>query len=252
LPEPALFVAQNPIANAGAVGFDQPFIVISSGTLDLLDANEQRFILGQQLGHIMTGRTTYRTVALILLFFGLSALPVLASLALLPFQLALLEWYRCSEFSADRAGLLATQEPRSSLMSFLKLAGGTPTDDTIDLDAFLIQAAEYEVGGNAWDHVLKALNTAMREHPFHTVRAGELRRWEQSGAYQTIVDGSYVRRGSEAERPLRDDWQDAGAYYAEKARAAAETMGGAVNRAADAFREAFRRSASMGDPPDAP
>ena len=150
---------------AGAVGFDQPFIVISSGTLELLEPEEQRFVLAQQLGHIMTGRTTYRTIALIVLFFGMSALPLLASIALLPFQLALLEWYRKSELSADRAGMLGTQDPRTSLMTFLKLAGGKSFGDAIDLDAYLVQAEEYEVGGSAWDGVLKALNTALRDTP---------------------------------------------------------------------------------------
>lgn len=242
---PQLYVTQTPIANAGAVGFDQPFIVISSGTLELLGPDEQRFILAQQLGHIMTGRTTYRTIALIVLFFGMSALPLLASIALLPFQLALLEWFRKSELSADRAGMLGTQDPRGSLMTFLKLAGGRADGDSIDLDAYLAQAADYELGGTAWDSVLRALNTALREHPFHTVRAGELQRWQQSGAYDAIVGGTYIRRGSEAERPYRDDLRDARDFYAEKARAAADTVGDVINRAADAFRDAFRAASSM-------
>ena len=238
--QPQLFVTQTPIVNAGAVGFENPFIVLSSGTLELLEPEEQRFILAHELGHIMTGHTTYRTIALIILFFGMTALPMLASIALLPFQLALLEWYRKSELSADRAGMLGTQDPRSSLMTFLKLAGGRSVGDSIDLDAYLAQAAEYEAGGTAWDSVLKALNTALREHPFHTVRAGELQRWEQSGAYATIVGGEYIRRGSEAERPLLDDVRDATDYYADQAKAAAQTVGDAIGRAADAFRDAFR------------
>lgn len=238
--EPQLYVTQTPIANAGAVGFGNPFIVISSGTLELLEPDEQRFVLAHEVGHIMTGHTTYRTIALIVLFFGMSALPLLASIALLPFQLALLEWYRKSELSADRAGMLGTQDPRTSLMTFLKLAGGRSNGDSIDLDAYIAQAAEYEMGGSTWDSVLKALNTALREHPFHTVRVGELQRWEASGAYAKIVAGEYIRRGSEAERPLRDDVRDATDYYAEQAKAAAQSVGDAIGRAADAFKEAFR------------
>ena len=182
-PEPQLYVTQTPIVSAGAVGFGNPFIVLSSGTLELLDDDEQRFVLAHEIGHIIAGHTTYRTIALIVLFFGMSALPLLASIALLPFQLALLEWHRKSELSSDRAGMLGTQDPRASLMTFLKLAGGHANGDTIDLDAYLAQASEYELGGSAWDSILKILNTALREHPFHTVRAAELRRWEQSGAY---------------------------------------------------------------------
>jgi len=243
-PEPQLYVTQTPIANAGAVGLEHPFIVLSSGTLELLDAEEQRFVLAHELGHIMTGHTTYRTIAQIILFFGMSALPILASIALFPFQLALLEWYRKSELSADRAGMLGVQDARTSLMTFLKLAGGRDHGDAIDLDAYLAQAAEYETGGSTWDSIFRMLNTALRDHPFHTVRAGELQRWASGGDYDKIIAGDYVRRGSEAERPLRDDIRDATDYYADQARAAAQTMGDAIGRAADAFRDAFRSASN--------
>ncbi len=241
---PQLYVTQTPIANAGAVGFERPFIVLSSGMLELLTEEGQRMVIAHELGHIMTGHTTYRTIAQIVLFFGMSALPVLASIALLPFQLALLEWYRKAELSADRAGLLGSQDPRESMMTFLMLAGGRPVDDSLDLDAYLAQAQEYETGGNTWENVLKMLNTALREHPFHTVRVGELQRWAQSGEYQAILDGTYIRRGSEAERPLRDDLRDATDYYADQAKAAAQSVGDALGRAADAFRDAFRTASS--------
>ena len=52
----------------------------------------------------------YRTIALILLAFGIGTLPFPLGVALLPFQLALLEWHRKSELSTDRAGLLAVQD----------------------------------------------------------------------------------------------------------------------------------------------
>jgi len=243
-PAPPLYVTQTPIASAGAVGFSNPVIVLSSGALDLLDPEEQRFVLAHELGHVMTGHTTYRTIAQIILFFGMSALPILASIALFPFQLALLEWHRKSELSADRAGMLGSQDQRASLMTFLKLAGGKPTGDTLDLDAYLAQAAEYETGGTTWDSIIKMLNTALREHPFHTVRVGELQRWAQSGAYDAIIGGAYVRRGDETERPLTDDLREATDYYADQAKAAAQSVGDALGRAADAFRDAFKTAAN--------
>jgi Zn-dependent protease with chaperone function len=241
---PELYVTQTPMVNAGAVGFDKPFIVINSGALRILDREEQRFILAHEVGHIMSGHTTYRTIAVLLLMFGSRVLPIIASIALMPFQLALLEWYRKSELSADRAGLLGSQDPRASMMSFLKLAGGEVIDDTIDLDAYLAQAAEYETGGSGWDSVLKAMNTALREHPFHTVRVGELQRWVQAGSYTAILAGNYVHRGSEQTRPLGDDVREAGDYYATQARAAVDSVGDVIGRAADAFRDAFRTASA--------
>ncbi|HYW32781.1 MAG TPA: M48 family metallopeptidase [Gemmatimonas sp.] len=243
--EPQLYVTQSPIVSATAVGFENPFIVISSGTLELLDDDERRFVLAHELGHIMSGHMTYRTMAIIMVYFGVAVLPFLGAVALLPFQLALLEWYRKSELSADRAGLLGTQDPRGSMMAFLKLAGGKQLGDSIDLDAYLAQAVQYETGGTGWDSVLKALNTVLRELPLHTVRAAELHRWEQSGAYADIVAGGFTTRGAAGARPLGDDVRDATDYYAEQAKAAVDSVEDVLNKAANAFKDAFRATSAL-------
>jgi len=237
---PQLYVTQTPFVNAGAVGFDDPFIVMNSATLAMLDEDEQRFILAHELGHIMSGHTTYRTIAIIILTVGISNLPFLAGVALLPFQLALLEWYRKSELSSDRAGLLGTQDLNVVMGGFMKLAGGTaPAGDQASLEEFMRQAEEYETGGNAWDTVFKVLNTAFRDHPFNTVRASELLRWHRSGAYDAIVAGNYARRGAD-DRPLTDDYMDAAGYYGEQTRSTFQQFGDVVTRARDAFNEAWR------------
>ena len=121
---PELYVTQTPIANAMAVGFDKPFVIVHSGLLEILTDDELRSVLGHELGHIMSGHTVYSTIAYILLYFGLSNLPFLAAAAILPFQLALLEWQRKSEFSSDRAGLLVVQDLNVSMSAEMKLAGG--------------------------------------------------------------------------------------------------------------------------------
>src|ERR1043165_2009716 len=63
---PELYVTQTPFANAGAIGFDKPFVIINSGTIGLLDETEQKSVLGHELGHIMSGHVTYATIAQIL------------------------------------------------------------------------------------------------------------------------------------------------------------------------------------------
>jgi Zn-dependent protease with chaperone function len=236
---PQLYITQTPFLNAGAVGFDEPFIVMNSGTLSALDREEQRFILAHELGHIMSGHTTYRTIAIIIITFGLNNLPFLAGMALLPFQLALLEWYRKSELSCDRAGLLGTQDLDVSMRTFLKMAGGSGADDDIQVEEFMQQASEYETGGNAWDMVLKLLNTAFREHPFNTVRASELLRWHRSGEYERILAGTYYRRGEEPP-PLSRDFEDAAGYYGEETRQTFGPLGDSLRRAREAFSSAFR------------
>ncbi|MBC7896409.1 MAG: M48 family metallopeptidase [Cytophagaceae bacterium] len=238
---PELYVSQTPLVNAAAVGFDKPFIVLNSGMVSLLNEDERRDILGHELGHIMSGHTTYTTIAIIILTVGIQNLPFLAGMALLPFQLALMEWYRKAELSADRAGLLVTQDPRVSASTFLKMAGGGAGDDEISVDAFLEQAAAYETGGDFADKVWQVINTAFRTHPFGTVRAAELQRWVQSGEYdKIIVQGEYRRRSDSSTPPLTDDYVDAAGYYGQQARDAMDSLSDVFDRARDAFNSAFK------------
>src|SRR5881396_1869868 len=136
---PELFVSQTPFANAGAFGMERPFIVINSGALKLLDDDEMRSLLGHELGHVMSGHALYRTILVIILNVSFASLPFLAGIALLPVRIALLEWYRKSELSSDRAGLVASQDAKASLRVFLKMAGGGDMAQ-MDLNAFLAQA----------------------------------------------------------------------------------------------------------------
>ncbi len=234
---PELFVSQTPVVNAAAIGFDKPFTVGNSALLRRLDREEQRFILAHELAHIMSGHTTYRTIAIIILTVGLTSLPFLANIALLPFQVALFEWYRKSELSCDRAGLLGVQNAEVSQRTFLKLAGGA---DATDLGAFLEQAREYETDDGAWDKVLKVLNTAFREHPFATVRAAELQRYIDGGAYARILGGEYQRRDTPPSEPLENDLREAADYYSDKAREVVGSVADSIARARDAFNDAFK------------
>ncbi len=239
-PRPDLFISQTPLVNAGAYGMDRPFIVLNSGALALLDDEELRTILGHELGHVISGHALYRTILVILLEFGFRNLPFLAGIALLPIQIALLEWYRKSELSSDRAGLLASQDPVASMRMFMKLAGGGDIAE-MNLDAFMVQAKEYEQGGDAMDTVYKVLNTLGATHPFHTLRAAELQRWVEGGDYDRILRGEYPRRGAaDDQRPLAEDLSAAGKYYADQARDVVDKMGDVAKKAAEAFTSAIK------------
>jgi Zn-dependent protease with chaperone function len=238
---PELFVSQTPFVNAGAFGMDRPFIVINSGALNLLDDDEMRALLGHELGHVMSGHALYRTILILILNVSFASLPFLAGLALLPIRIALLEWYRKSELSSDRAGLLASQDATASLRMFLKMAGGGDMTQ-MDLNAFLVQAKEYESTGGALDRIFQILNTLDRTHPFNTLRAAELQRWIEAGEYDRIVRGEYTRRGPEAaQRPLDKDVDAAREHYMKEAKAMASDVVDTAKRAAQAFTDAFKK-----------
>jgi Zn-dependent protease with chaperone function len=243
---PELYVSQTPFFNAGAYGVDTPFIVIHSAALELLDDDELRVLLSHELGHVMSGHALYRTIAAVLAIISLGALPMLASLVVLPVRLAFLEWSRKSELSADRAGLLGAQDIVVAQRLDMKMAGGGRGEGfaaQMNVDAFMQQAHEYAASGEGLDVVYKVLSTLALTHPMHTVRAAELQRWVASGEYDRILRGEYPRRGPETtERPLKDDLAAAGNYYAGEARELATQVADAARRAAERARDAFRNA----------
>jgi Zn-dependent protease with chaperone function len=241
---PEVYVSQTPFFNAGAYGIDQPFIVIHSAAIELLDDDELRVLLSHELGHVISGHALYRTIAAILALISLGALPLLAGLAVLPIRLAFLEWSRKSELSADRAGLLGAQDVVAAQRLDMKMAGGgRGFAAELNVDAFMAQAHEYVAAGEGLDVVYKLLSTLALTHPMHTVRAAELQRWVATGDYDRIIRGEYVRRGAEANaRPLREDVGAAGSYYAGEAREIATQVAEAAKRAAERAREAFRNA----------
>ncbi len=236
-----LYVSQTPVANAMAVGFDEPFIVIHSGTMSLLNEDEQRVVLGHELGHVMSGHALYHTILYLIVLFGFANLPFLAGLALLPIRLALMEWYRKSELSSDRAGLLACQNREDSLRLNMKFAGGGDTS-AMDLDVYMEQAKEYAEGGGPVDTIYKILNTLDLDHPFSSMRAAELQKWIDEGEYDKIVvDGQYTHRGDEADdRPLTRDVGEAAEYYGREAKETVGQVFEAAKKAGQAFTQAFK------------
>ncbi|HEX8829923.1 MAG TPA: M48 family metallopeptidase, partial [Longimicrobium sp.] len=56
-----VYVSQNPFFNAAAYGMEKPFIVVNSALESSFDDDELRFILGHELGHVMSGHVLYTT-----------------------------------------------------------------------------------------------------------------------------------------------------------------------------------------------
>ncbi|MCI0432180.1 MAG: M48 family metallopeptidase [Gemmatimonadetes bacterium] len=234
-----LFVSQTPLVNAGAYGMDKPFIVLNSGSLRLLDDDELTYLLGHELGHIMSGHVLYRTMTILLLQLATLGFPVVG-LAARAILVALLEWSRKAELSSDRAGLLAVQNPEATLTAFMKLAGGGDLEE-MNLNEFLNQADEYRETGDVADVVFKVLNLLGATHPFHVLRAAELRDWIEAGEYDRIMRGEY-RHTSDETPPYTDDLAAAARSYREDAQALFRQFGDAMRDARDRFAEGFRRS----------
>lgn len=195
--EPELYLWQNPLPNAFAIGMERHTIVLSSGLVDLLNDDELRTVMGHELGHIKSGHMLYRTIAIFLSLVGLVAARNLPFVNLLSQALlyAFYDWFRKSELTADRAGLLVSQDQDVSVRSLLKLAGGAQrTRDQLNVEEFLKQADDYEDMDESLLNVLyKFEMTRFQTHPFPALRAREVSRWAVSEEYRRILHGDYPR-----------------------------------------------------------
>jgi Zn-dependent protease with chaperone function len=230
---PELYVSQDPIINGSAIGLDKPFIVITTAAVEKLDDDELRAMLGHEIGHVRSGHAVYKTILMILTRWAasLSWLPV-GAIALRAIITAMLEWWRKAELSADRAGLLAGQDPAASLRLLMKLAGGGDLSQ-IDTAAFLEQAAEYESGGDLRDSIHKIGMTLGSTHPVPVARASELRKWVDSGAYAEILGGDYPRRDSDGDASVSDDVKAAASSYRETFNNSQDPLVGLLRKLGD-------------------
>ena len=110
---PQLYVKQNPVPNAYtfAMRGKQPFIVVHTSLIELLNEPELQAVIGHELGHLKCDHGVYLTLAN-LLALAASQLPLGPVLAQ-NLQSQILKWVRCAEFTCDRAALLVSQDART-------------------------------------------------------------------------------------------------------------------------------------------
>ncbi len=225
---PELFISQDPRVNAMALGTDKPFVVITTGMVDLMDAEEIRWVIGHELGHVLSGHSVYRTM-----LYYLVALA--ARLALVPFAWVglkaviwgLEEWHRKSELSCDRAGLLVGQDVAAARRALMKLAGG-PHLAEFSHDAFLEQAREYDAVPDVREGLIKLLQLQGTTHPFAVVRFAELDRWAAEGEYRDILAGNYPRRETDTDTSVGEEFKAATKSYQDSWNRSADPLIGAV------------------------
>lgn len=189
LEEPQLYVKQHPVPNAYtfAMRGKQPFIVVHTSLIELLDDQELQAVVGHELGHLKCDHGVYLTLAN-LLALAAGQLPLGAVLAQ-NLQSQILEWVRCAEFTCDRAALLVSQEARVVASVLMKLAGGSPTlSPQLNLDAFLEQANAYEdLSQDQLGAMLKQIRTQELTHPVPVLRAKEITQWHSTQDYQNLL-----------------------------------------------------------------
>ena len=186
VPEPEVYVNNDPVPNAYTYGHTRPFVVLTSGLIDLLSDEERFFVLAHELGHIKAGHVLYmvlaRNIASVMTIIGQATLG-LGKLLGMGLEMALYEWYRRAELTADRAALLCVQDLDPCIRTFMKLAGGASRlYGEMDQQEFVRQIRAYEeADSSTLNQLYKVLITVYRDHPFPILRAKELDLYFHSG-----------------------------------------------------------------------
>lgn len=141
---PEVFIESDTSMNACAYAIedDAPLITITTGMLERATPGELKACIGHECGHIHNNHTLYTCLIELLADAG-STLPgvgALASLASIPFQLALDSWSRAAEVTADRAGMICSDSIDDNYTLQAKLmSGGVLGENAYDVQAILRQ-----------------------------------------------------------------------------------------------------------------
>jgi hypothetical protein len=162
----------------------------------------------------------------------------------------LLEWYRATELTCDRAATLAVRDPQIVCRTLMVMAGGLAADH-FSLDAFMTQAMEYRNWEDPSDRVRRFFNEIGRTHPYAVRRVSEVMEWVKTGEYDRITRGEYRTRDQAAN--ARAEAGGAVEFYSERFRAIfnemgenISSMGAQVGTATDALSEWLRRRGAGG------
>jgi Zn-dependent protease with chaperone function len=234
-----LYITNQPVTNAMAIGAGQPIVVLNSGLVNLGDEETLKVVLAHECGHILSDHVLYRTALLILLGITSSVrLPVFAGLPLMAVRLALLEWARATELTCDRAAALVVRDPLPVCRTLMRLAAGAAAD-RLDLDAWLAQASEYDEGGTGFDKLARINLGLGLTHAMPVRRAREVMAWVRTGEFNRIVDGEYPRRGDPVD--VRAHTDEAVNHYAERFRTAIRDASDSVASASEQLADWLKR-----------
>jgi len=223
---PDLYLINDGQINAMTIGSRTPIVVVNSSMLRSFDTKQVETVLAHEAAHVLSEHYYYTTALVLMGQFLQGALPrsLLFGLPVRAMYLALLEWARAAELSADRAAALVMADPLQPCRVLMQLAGGSVPG--MNFEAFLKQASDYESEDDLFSRHTRFWSELNLTHPVAVRRVKELMEWVQTGAYDRIRDGQYPRRGEEP--PPSKEFEDAVAHYRERFNRILERAAGGV------------------------
>ncbi len=238
---PDLYVTNDPVVNAMTIGAKTPIVIVRSSLVGSYEDHETQTVLGHELGHVLSEHYYYTTALVLLKQFLDGALPrsLLLGLPARGMYLALLEWARAAELSADRAAALVMADPLEPCRVLMRIAGGALPG--MSFESFLKQAADYEGEDDLFSRHSRFWVELSLTHPIAVRRVKEMIEWVQSGDYDRIVGGSYPRRGEEPEPSV--EFNAAVAHYGERFSRFLDRTAGSVQDLGKKFGDWLNKTA---------
>ncbi|HYH81970.1 MAG TPA: M48 family metallopeptidase [Longimicrobium sp.] len=196
LPEvPDLYVQPGDQLQGASVGVGKPLVVVTTACVEVLGPAELRFMLGREVGHIKSQHALYHDLGAVVPILSQllgSATFGVGTLLGMGLEAALLKWMRMSDYTADRAGLLACQDVPAALRALAKVAGLPPRFyDEFRASEFVTQAREFEAFDGMYDRMVKFATLFYDQRPSWAVaRAHEFLKWVDSGGYRDVLTRS--------------------------------------------------------------
>ena len=202
------FVECEGAINAYTTGSEIPIIVATSGLVNAFSPKELTFVIGHELGHYICGHCRCHALARFLtekvteqigkFFDGMTKSTI--SIATSGIRPLLMSWFRYSELSADRAGLLACRDFEAGCAAFLKL-GGFPhlkklpgsCSETLkgQCVAYARNTGRFTILRRLWRELKYSFGAT---HPRIVERFSALDEWRDMGCYDELADASPEER----------------------------------------------------------
>jgi Zn-dependent protease with chaperone function len=190
---PEIYLAAGGDINAFTAGVRKPILVLTSAAVDLLNDDELFFVIAHELGHIKSGHVLYYQIAEFVPVLGEivgAATLGVSNLFSTGLEAALLNWKRTSEFTADRAGLLACQDVNAAIGAMMKIAGlPVRYHGSSNTEDFIAQAREFEaLDTDTLSWIAKGLSIMGQSHPWTVMRANQFLTWIDAGEYEKVLN----------------------------------------------------------------
>ena len=205
--QPDLYVQPGDQLQGASVGVGKPLVVVTTACVEALEPAELRFMLGREVGHIKSQHALYHdlgaVVPILAQLLGSATMGV-GTLLGMGLEAALLKWMRMSDYTADRAGLLACQDVPAALRALAKVAG-LPAQfyEGFDASEFVAQARDFEAFDGMYDRLVKFATLFWDEKPsWAVVRAHEFLKWVDTGGYRYVLARNTRLLGPQMPLPL--------------------------------------------------